>query len=407
MRYLQEVWRIVLELSPYLLLGLIIAGLLDLFIKRAFIEKHLGSNSFSATLKAALIGIPLPLCSCGVIPTGISFKNHGASEGATVSFLISTPQTGIDSILVTYSMMNGPWAIFRPLVALFSGVIGGWLGWANKTKDNTETTKQSPSINETVEARSFSRFYNYAFVSFLSDISRPLMAGILIAGGITVFIPDSIFSEYLTHPNLNMFIILIASVPLYVCATGSVPIGAALLAKGLSPGAVLVFLMAGPATNAATITVLWNALGKKNTVLYIAVISFFALVFGWIMNSFLPLDWFEIAPNLHGTHNHEQMLPSWLQYAATALLLLAIINVEYTKFKHKFMEDATNKKGSYQVEGMTCNHCKANVDKAIRGIEGVHSVEVSLEQGAVVVEGEVTAEAIKEQVEKAGYVFRG
>lgn len=401
--YFNEVWSITKELAPYLLLGLVIAGLLELFVKRSFVLKHLGKNNFSSTLKAAILGVPLPLCSCGVIPTGVSFKNQGASNGATVSFLISTPQTGIDSILVTYSMMSGPWALFRPFVAFVSGVFGGWFTGSitQKESDMNEQVIQEED-NRPITLK---RFIEYSFYSFLGDISRPLVVGVLLAAGITLLVPDSLFTQYLTSPNLNMLIILVASIPLYVCATGSVPIGAALLAKGLSPGAVLVFLMAGPATNAATITVLWNALGKKTTMLYVATISFFALLFGYIMNSYLPSGWFQILPG--AAHNHQHLMPRWLEVFSAVVLIGSLVLIEFKKIKNKLMATDSNAPNEYKIEGMTCNHCKANVEKALGSMQGINSVEVSLEKGSAKVEGDASAESIKLAIEQAGYKFIG
>ena len=401
--YFNEVWSITKELAPYLLLGLVIAGLLELFVKRSFVLKHLGKNNFSSTLKAAILGVPLPLCSCGVIPTGVSFKNQGASNGATVSFLISTPQTGIDSILVTYSMMSGPWALFRPFVAFVSGVFGGWFTGSitQKESDMNEQVIQEED-NRPITLK---RFFEYSFHSFLGDISRPLVVGVLLAAGITLLVPDSLFTQYLTSPNLNMLIILIASIPLYLCATGSIPIGAALLAKGLSPGAVLVFLMAGPATNAATITVLWNALGKKTTMLYVATISFFALLFGYIMNTYFPSGWFQILPG--AAHNQQHLIPRWLEIFSAFVLIGSILLIEFKKLKNKLMAKDSNAPNEYKIEGMTCNHCKANVEKALGSMQGINSVEVSLEKGSAKVEGDASAESIKLAIEQAGYKFIG
>ena len=262
--------------------------------------------------RAALLGVPLPLCSCGVIPTGISFNKEGASKGATVSFLISTPQTGVDSILATYSMLGLPFALLRPFVAFFSGIFGGVI--TNLASKGEEIKTVEPPINiskETEKAGKWQKMIRYAFLDFLMDIADWLIIGFAIAALISVLLPDDFFTMYLSNQFLSMFIVLLASIPLYVCATGSIPIAAVLMMKGLSPGAALVFLMAGPATNVATMTVIGKALGRKTLIIYLVSISTSAMFFGRIANQFLPSEWFIMMSHDHGAHEHE-LLPYWL-----------------------------------------------------------------------------------------------
>lgn len=395
-----------LELAPYLLLGLLIAGLLNAFVSKKQVEKHLGKRNLASVIKAAILGVPLPLCSCGVIPTGIAFKKHGASNGATVSFLVSTPQTGIDSVLVTYSMLNLPWAIFRPIIAFFTGIAAGIA--ANKSDLITEENNPSNLIEETEIPKGslFDRIIKYAFVDFLADISRPLITGIVLAVFITLAIPESLFANYLTYPLLNMLVVLLASVPLYVCATGSVPIAAALLMKGLSPGAALVFLMAGPATNAATITVLWKSLGKRTTLIYVGSIVFFSLLFGLLIDYILPAEWFNIMGGLsHHEHQHNT-LPLWLQQSSAVILSLALLYIEIKKLiPHKIQIEEMEK--AYKIEGMTCNHCKANVERALGELSNIETLEINLETATAKIKGDVSSDSIKNAVENIGYSFKG
>ncbi|RLD62015.1 MAG: heavy metal-associated domain-containing protein, partial [Bacteroidetes bacterium] len=269
--YLLELFELTNEMSPYLLLGFFFAGILHVFFKKERIAKYMGGSKIKSAIYATLIGIPLPLCSCGVIPTGISFYKNGASKGSTVSFLISTPQTGVDSILVTYSLLGLPFAIIRPIIALISGVFGGVFTNYYTKSDVQESSCHLSEANEKIDKKNvFSRFFNYAFVEFLQDISKWLIIGLMVAAFISLVLPDDFFTSYINNSLLSMGIVLLASIPLYVCATGSVPIAAVLLMKGLSPGAALVFLMAGPATNAATITVLGKVMGKKALTSYLA-----------------------------------------------------------------------------------------------------------------------------------------
>ncbi|MBD77776.1 MAG: heavy metal-associated domain-containing protein [Crocinitomicaceae bacterium] len=401
MEFLETFWVILLELAPYLLLGLLIAGLLNAFVSRNFITRHLGKNNFTSVFKAALLGVPLPLCSCGVIPTGIAFKKQGASNGSTVSFLVSTPQTGVDSILVSYSMLSLPWAIFRPIVAFVTGIAAGML-------TPTENNVESNQVNEeelSTGGSLFDKIFKYAFIDFLQDISRALIVGIILAALISLFVPEELFSQYLSYPLMNMLIILVVSVPLYVCATGSVPIAAALLMKGLSPGAALVFLMAGPATNAATLTVLWNSLGKKITLVYLGTIVVFSFGFGVLIDYLLPSHWFLVESISAIGHQHH-LIPDWLSMASAVILIAALSFAEIKKLIPHKIELNTMEK-AYKIEGMTCNHCKANVERALNTVEGISSLEVDLEAGVAKIEGNASHEKVKAAVEGVGYGFKG
>ena len=391
-----------LDMSPYLLLGFAFAGILHVFIPKEVITKQIGKKSIWSTLKATLLGVPLPLCSCGVIPTGVSFYKNGASKGATNAFLISTPQTGVDSILITSSLMNWPWAIMRPIVALITGVFGGMLTDKMDTSESNIEVEECSTCNIKPKRHWLIEIIDYAFFEFLPDISRQLVVGILIAVAITMFVPTSVFSDYLTNPFLNMLLILVASIPLYVCATGSVPIASSLLLLGVSPGAVLVFLMAGPATNAATISVLWKSLGKKATLAYLISIIGGALFFGLVMDYILPKTWFTISESV-STHIHGEST-SWIAIGSAILLIGLIIIVEVKKQlpkKQLIMENSN----TYTVNGMTCNHCKNSVETNLVKAVNIDEVSVNLESKSVTVKGTATAEEVKALVDGLGYEF--
>ncbi len=373
----------------------------------------MGKSSPAAALNASLLGIPMPLCSCGVIPTGISLFRNGASRGSTNSFLISTPQTGIDSILVTYSMLGLPFAIIRPIVALTTGIAGGMLtNWLIPDQASRavsahvfEAEKERPSALGRLKL-----MLNYAFISFLQDIMKWLIIGLLLAALVSVIIPDAFFEQYIGNSILEMLVILIASVPLYVCATASVPLAAVLLMKGLSPGAVLVFLMAGPATNAATMTVLWKTLGKKSTLIYLATIIGGSLLFGLLINQ-LPAAWFAVS--LPGAGHEHHLIPEWLQLSSTIVLMLLIVNGFYLKyFKKTTLKTEnmdTNKNFSlFSVQGMDCNHCKNSVELNLSKLPQIQSVEADLNTQTVKIEGkDFDEEGIKKTVESLGYKFGG
>lgn len=414
----EELVKLTIEMAPYLLLGFLFAGVLYAWFPGHKIVRYLGKNNSASSLNAALLGIPLPLCSCGVIPTGISFYKNGASKGSTVSFLISTPQTGVDSIMVTWSLLGLPMAIIRPIIAFVTGVLGGVLTNRLEKKENG---KQKPVVNSEPEEKKkigILGMLGYAFGEFLEDIVKWLVIGLLIAALIAVIIPDDFFLRYLSNDYLSMLIILAASIPLYVCATGSVPIAAVLLMKGLSPGAAIVFLMAGPATNAATISVIGNSLGKKTLYRYLFSIIAGALVFGTIINEFLPREWFSIAmPGMHAGDHAHGILPHWLQIGSGIVLSLVIANGLFRKYLLPGIKSSkspikpiiiSNMSNKIKVEGMTCNHCKMNVENGIKSVAGVSGTNIDIRTGEVIIEGEnVDLQAVKQTVDGLGYKVVG
>jgi len=398
-------WDIFLQMSPYLLLGFLFAGILNVVISKRRVSKYLGKRGLWSSVKASILGVPLPLCSCGVIPTGISFHKNGASKGATNSFLISTPQTGLDSILMTFSMMNIYWAVFRPIVAFITGVIGGFATDKLIVEDPITSTTSETEEDSGSKKPLLLRIFNYAFIDFLGDISRQLLLGILIAVIITQFVPTSLFTEHLTSPFLNMLIILVASIPLYVCATGSVPIGAALLIAGVSPGAVLVFLMAGPATNAATLTVLWKSIGKKSTLIYLSSIVIGALAFGLLIDYVFEAQLFTQGITA-GSHMHGGGT-EWLAIICAIILIGLIGFVELKKLiPNTYKQTQMNR--IYNVEGMNCNHCKSSVEKNLMKIDGIRAVTADPNQNLVVVEGEKIAnDTISAVINDLGFNYIG
>lgn len=403
-------WNLTLEMAPYLLLGFLIAGLLNGVFSKDWLQRKLGKPGLASSIKASVFGIPLPLCSCGVIPTGVSFHNNGASKGATTSFLISTPQTGVDSILMTYALMGWAYAIIRPIIAFITGVFGGFIADNYVVEDQIKASGSCTSCahDNSEKPHWFNRIFKYAFVTFLQDISRYLVLGLVLAAIITVALPDSWFTEYINQPWLNMLIVLVASIPLYVCATASVPIAAALLLKGISPGAAIVFLMAGPATNVATLTVLWNTIGKKTTFTYLASIIGGALVFGVLIDYAIPSSIYTyFLPLSSITETEQHILPHWLMVSSSIVLIYLIIHAEIIRFLPKKQASKSKQMTTYNIQGMTCNHCVANVEKHLNQLENSTQVIVDLNSGKVQVEGEVSEEDIKRTIEQIGYRYEG
>ncbi len=330
------------------------AGILKAFISDEFIGKHLGKNSFKTVIKASLLGIPIPLCSCGVIPAAAGLKKQGASKGATAAFLISTPETGVDSIAITYALLDPVMTILRPIAAFFTAIFAGAL--VNLTdkheveviKSDLDTTCKNDSCcsrtskTESIRQR-LTGGIHHAFTDLLSDIAGWLVAGILIAGVISSFLAPDFVSEYLGEGIFPMLVMLVISIPLYICATASTPIAAALALKGLSPGAAMVLLLAGPATNIATLTVVTKLLGKKVTAIYILSIVVCSLAIGYATNllyAWMGLDitrWVASA----GAEEHG------IIYTASSIIFIALLI--YNKIK-------SLKKGEDKCTGEVPSH---------------------------------------------------
>lgn len=413
--FFNELLYILTEMAPYLMLGFIFAGLLYILFPKGRVKKYMGRDRKGAVINAALLGIPLPLCSCGVIPTGVSFYKNGASRGSTVSFLISTPQTGIDSILVTYSLLGLPFALIRPVIALITGIAGGVL--TNRFDRKPEEQSMEMNRNGELPKGFFPRvreMLRYAFVEFLQDISTWLVFGLLVAALISVFVPDDFFAGKSSNDILEMLIILIAAIPVYICATASVPIAAVLMLKGLSPGAALVLLMAGPATNAATIAMIGKVLGRKSLITYLSSIIAGAMIFGLIINNLLPREWFSISHiSSHAGHGNH-LLPLWVRYGSAILLVVLIINGYLQKYLFKKGDTKTVLNDfdmanitRIKVEGMTCNHCKANVENGAKTVAGVEDASANLATGELTITGEaIDLEKVKSNIEALGYSIK-
>ncbi len=398
-----------LEMAPYLLFGFLIAGILHVYFPENSVHKYFGKKGLRSSVNAALLGVPLPLCSCGVIPSGIAFHQKGASKGSTLSFLVSTPQTGVDSILVTYSLLGLPFAILRPVIAFITGIVGGWITDKNVSQEEFQPTAFAKNNNKSENGK-IVNMLRFAFIDFMNDISKWLVIGLVLAALINVVVPDDFFgSAYLSNPMLNMLIVLAASIPIYVCATGSVPIAAVLLMKGLSPGAILVFLMAGPATNAASITVIGNTLGKKFLRYYLGVIVVGSLFFGWLLDYIFP----EIltSSSMDITHSGNHILPYWVSIGSAVILafamILALMDKKWNVLSKSKVEDI-DADTTVIIGGMTCNHCKMNIENNLGSMENVEAVRANIINGHVQLSGKnINMDSIEEKVSSLGYDFKG
>lgn len=405
---MSEILDLINKMSPYLLLGFLLAGLMHAFVPSRLYRRYLGGSSFRSVVNAALLGVPLPLCSCGVIPTAMSLRKEGASKGAAVSFLIATPQTGVDSIIATYSLMGLPFALLRPIAALVTALIGGEMVNIFDEKDSESVGEVAPSEEKKLSfSQKIVAALRYAFVDMMQDIGRWLVVGLVVAGLITVFVPDSFFALFADNSLLSMVIVLLFAMPMYLCATGSIPIAVALMMKGLSPGTALVLLMAGPAVNAASMLVVGKVLGRRTLLLYLVSIVGGAMLFGLGVDYLLPREWFTVAiDNIHSGGVHSV---SYFNIICTVVLCLLLVNALVRRFTHKEQcaeQVCECREQVYYIEGLRCNHCRTNAEKAIAQLEGVESAEVDLPTGRTTVRGSVNKEQVRGAVEALGFKLK-
>lgn len=347
--FLNNLYSLALDASFWLVIGLFIGGIFKTLIPTEFLHKHLSIDGFGSIIKAAILGAPLPLCSCGVIPAAMGLREAGASKSATTSFLVSTPETGVDSVFITYAMMGPFMAVARPVIALFSAITTGTIvnlfdiedshkhvseglsSCCSSDKEKVETSCCSSKDETSYEINSHEANYslidkilsgiNYAFTELLGNIIFWLVIGIVFAAIVQTFVPSDILIKYGAGWT-GMLVMLVVGIPMYVCATASTPLAAGFLLAGISPGAVIVFLMAGPATNMATLGIIKQQMGKRTMLLYLAGIMSTSLISGFVVNSLVPLWNIDIAKHLNMNHNHISL---WLQL--TALVLLTILSL--------------------------------------------------------------------------------
>jgi len=333
-----ESWHLLLEASIYILFGMLVGGLLKVFLNPSYVADHLGRGKISSVLKAALFGIPIPLCSCGVLPAAAALKKQGANNGATTAFLISTPESGVDSMAITYALLDPIMTVARPMAAFFTAVAAGitenllhtqkeqdWLRVVDRSCpvdnccDGVECHPDDHSRHHSFVEK-FIAGIRFAVVDLWGDLAGWFFAGLLLAGVIAVLIPADIMSRYLGGGLPAMLIMLVVGIPMYICATASTPVAAALIVKGVSPGAALVFLLVGPATNITSLSVLFGLLGRRATAIYLITLSFFAVISGLLVDQIyrgLGIS----ATAIIG--QAAEIVPYWVQLLG-ALLVLAL-----------------------------------------------------------------------------------
>ena len=425
--FLYTLLNILNQMSPYILLGFLLAGVLHAFVREQTMSRHLSGHGWKPVLKAAAVGVPLPLCSCGVLPTAVALRRQGASKGASTSFLIATPQTGVDSIFATYALLGLPFAIIRPLAALVGSVAGGMVvdkfnraesaarkndahmcGQDDKCEDSSSPEVNRGFVGKCIEA------VRYGFVDMVSSVGKWLIEGLIVAAVITVAVPDSLFLGLKQYPFLAMLVMVVVAVPMYVCSTGSIPIALSLMLKGLTPGVGFVLLMAGPAANFASVMVLRKSFGNRTTLIYVASVVFTALGFGLMIDYILPASWFLVggyAKPVANCHVDWALFPSLCSAVLVSLLGYALWRgiCDRREFKSQISNNKTfdDMHTIFKVKGMMCPHCKATVEKAVGDLPGVIAVTVDLSTGQVAVEGVVDPQAVNDAVTAAGFDFLG
>lgn len=408
-------WSVLGQMSPYLLFGFLVAGVLSVLVSPAFVERHLGRGRYGPVLKASAFGVPLPLCSCGVIPVSASLRRHGASRGAATAFLISTPQTGVDGILVTLALLGPVYAIVRPVLSLIAGIAGGLAATVAADEPAAASEGQAETCQDaccTAESGGkIRRILSYGFDALPRDIGRSLLVGLVLAALITALLPKDFLGGILGTtggPSLLrelgiMLLMVVVGIPVYVCATASVPVVAALIFGGLSPGAGLVFLMTGPATNAATIAVIWRVMGKRTAIVYLTTVIVFAVGGG------VAMDYLFHYANVPVVSTGHEMLPPLLKNIAAVVLLgilaAAILRPKLTR--DPLAEEVASEGEqamTFHVSGMTCGHCAESVRQALAAQPGVREAHVDHERGRALVRGApLDPVGLSGAVHEAGY----
>jgi uncharacterized membrane protein YraQ (UPF0718 family) len=339
-------WEMLQQASIYILFGLLIGGLLKMFLSPSYVAAHLGSGRFSSVFKAALLGIPIPLCSCGVLPAATSLKKQGANNGATTAFLISTPESGVDSISITWALLDPIMTIARPVSAFISAFVAGsaenFLNPPDKSKqaapdlscpiDNCCDGNDCPPDEHKHHHGLIEKLQigvKYAATDLWADLAGWFFIGILLAGLISVLVPDAVIARYLGGGFGSMLLMLTFGIPLYICATASTPIAAAFIMKGVSPGTALVFLLVGPATNITSLSVLIGLLGKRATALYLLSIPVVSVLCGLAVDAiYLSLGISAAA----AVGQAAEVLPDWVMISATLVLLSLSVRPLYRIF---------------------------------------------------------------------------
>lgn len=397
-------WQVLGQMAPWLLIGFAIAGVLSVLVSPAWVQRHLGGGGLLPVVKATLFGVPLPLCSCGVIPVTAGMYRQGASRGASSAFLLATPQTGVDSIFATYALLGPVFAVVRPVVALVTGIFGGALIDLvdRRAPDvDTEVTDDCCDTETAPDGNKLMRMLRYGFVTLPGDIAWALILGVVVAALLGAFMQQGQFESLLGGGIVAMLIMMAIGTPLYVCSTASIPLAVGFMHLGASPGAALVFLITGPATNAATISVMFKLLGRRTAVIYLLTVVVSALLAGGLLDA-LAVS----MPASPLTHEHGQSVGIVGHISAKVLILCLILGL-WSRRKTRGGSAASEPAAQtlvLQIDGMNCSHCSDTAAKAILAAPGVTGATVELASGKATVQGaQLDAAALCAAVRSVGF----
>jgi len=409
---LDSVWHLTMGMAPYLLLGFFVGGVLYAFLPPSWIARYMGGESFGSVIRASLVGVPLPLCSCGVLPVAASARQSGAGKGPTLAFLISTPVTGIDAIIATAGVLGIVFTIARIIVSFILGLIAGALSIFLPEKNSLVPQGQgfcsSCELNPSGEKflKRVSRAIEYAFLELPGSLFNSMLLGLVVAGLISALIPETMIPNYLGPGIRGIIVAVVIGIPLYVCATGSIPIAAAMILKGFSPGAALAFLIAGPATNAIAITTVKKILGTRALIIYLTTIFVGAIGFA------LLFDRLPFAPQVKMTLDPHRLTHHSLFYNLSAYALVLIMGLARIKQwlhsrKFKEAEKMAEQKNIIlmKVPDMTCGHCEQTIRNGLGKLDSVKSVSIELKTKKVAVEADPGTEPQKilDTIKALGY----
>ena len=392
-----NVWSLLLEISPFLVQGFLFAGILSVVISKNFVQNNLGNkHGILSIIKASIFGVPLPLCSCSVIPVAASLKKNGASKGAVTSFLFSTPQTGIDSFMVTYGLLGPIVALVRPFIALISGILCGLIIYFFDPNYEKPTVDEEDSCCDNDNESKIKKIFTYSFITLPKDIMKPLLIGILIAALINIYLPASIVENFIGQGFISMIVMIVIGLPLYICATASIPIALAMMGKGVTLGAALVFLMVGAATNTTSIATMTKILGKRATVINLLSLILISLFFGMIV------DLLSITiPNLGHIHIHEHT--SYINFISTFIIIGLAGNTLLNSIKSSSNNHNENQNVVHlKIGGMSCNNCVQKITSDLESM-GASNINIDLKSGDATFNLDKDLHKIKSSIESLGF----
>lgn len=338
MDFFKALWEYIVLSAPYLLFGFLASGVLREYFNVDWIKKNLGSKGVGSIFKASAFGVPLPLCSCAVIPAAVTLKKQGASNAATSSFLISTPESGVDSIMMTYGVMDFPMTIIRPISAFMTAFIAG-IGqhFFNNESVVIEEKEKSACCSKSKIAKAslpnrLKRVWDFSTNELVEDIAGWLTIGLICGALINFAVPAELFAY--GNGIIGKLIILGIGIPFYICASASTPIAASMVMKGMSPGTALIFLLVGPATNVANLAVLQKYIGKKGVIINIIAIAIVSFALSYIVDGLYSYYSWEVSFAISEAHVHAA--PLWHQAMGVYLVFLLLKGLYNTKFKKLF-----------------------------------------------------------------------